>query len=87
MLESKIEKETMLYAAEHGWLCRKIRWIGRRGAPDRLFIRAGRIIFVEFKKPKGTPRIQQEREIERLEYHGAKVYVINDISDATRIFY
>lgn len=87
MLESKVEKDSMSYAAAHGWLCRKIRWIGRRGAPDRLFIRAGRVIFVEFKKPKGALRIQQERERERLEDHGAKVYLINDFSDAMQLFY
>ena len=36
MRESKIEKHLAKRVEELGGECRKLRWIGRRGAPDRL---------------------------------------------------
>lgn len=76
-----VEDPVCEFARGRGWLVRKIAYIGRRGGPDRMFIRSGRIVLVEFKKPGRTPGAQQRREIRRLRNHGAEVYVIDNAED------
>lgn len=79
-----------------GWLVRKIKWIGRRGAPDNIFGRAfdepcphcgahGRVILIEFKREGKEPKGQQAREIERLRAAGFEVYVIDNERDVRRV--
>lgn len=41
MRESQIEKHLVKRVKELGGECRKIQWIGRRGAPDRLVMLPG----------------------------------------------
>lgn len=81
MLESYIERRVCDYAKRLGWLVRKLQWIGRHGAPDRLFIKAGRIVFIEFKAPRKKPTKNQEQEIARLRAEGCEVYVVDDIEE------
>lgn len=65
---------------------RKVRWIGRNGAPDELVGlpgegRAGRkepvSFWVELKRPGEKPERHQQREIDWLRAHGQTVYVID----------
>lgn len=81
MLESYVERKVCAYAKKLGWLCRKLQWIGRHGAPDRVFIKAGRLIFVEFKAPGKKPTEHQRLEIQRLRDEGMEVYVCDDIDE------
>jgi len=80
MLESYVERKVCEFAESLGWLVRKLSWIGRRGAPDRLFIRGGRIVLIEFKRPGGVLELHQEREIARLRAAGAEVHVIDTVA-------
>lgn len=75
MRESTVEEACVSYASSRGWLCRKLKWIGRRDAPDRLFVRQGRVVFVEFKAPGETPRPTQDREHAILRGYGCQVRV------------
>jgi hypothetical protein len=54
----EIAHETLAceWAHDHGWLHPKLQHIGSTGWPDRCFIKNGRCIFIEFKKPKGGRR-------------------------------
>lgn len=86
-LEAVVENDVVDFAQRRGWLVRKLKYIGRRNAADRLFVRAGRVVFVEFKRPGGEPpRPGQEREIARLKAHGAEVYVIDNREDGYAVF-
>lgn len=85
MIESEIERIVCERAEAAGWLVRKFKYIGRRAAADRLFIRRGRVVFIEFKQAGKDARPGQAREIDRLEDHGAKVYVIDSIEDGCAI--
>lgn len=80
MRESAIEGKVCHDAEAEGWFCRKLSWIGRTGAPDRLFVKGGRVVFIEFKAPGEEPRADQLREHKRLREHGAEVYVVDSIS-------
>lgn len=71
-----------------GGLTRKVQWIGRRGAPDRLVLlpevdhgdgrfQAPVAVFAELKRPGGRPDPHQEREISRLRSFGVPVVVLD----------
>lgn len=79
-LEIEVESAVCAAAERAGWIVRKVKWVGRRGAPDRLFLRAGRVVLVEFKRPrKGKLHALQVREIARLRKAGAECYVVNSV--------
>lgn len=65
--ESKIEKALVKRVREAGGEIRKVTWVGRRGAPDRLVMLPGRNpVLVELKAPKGRLSKVQQREHEIL---------------------
>ena len=74
LVEADVELAAVKWAEDHGVLTRKLRWIGRRNAPDRLFARQGRAVFVEFKRPDAPLRVGQEREIKRMQDAGLEAY-------------
>lgn len=49
--EADEELKAAAWAENNGWLSRKLKWEGRRDAPDRLFAGHGHLLLVEFKKP------------------------------------
>ena len=75
MLEATVEGRCVKAAEKAGWLVRKVRWVGRRDAPDRLFLKGGRTVWVEFKRPGADARAGQKREHERMRAKGADVRV------------
>lgn len=79
MRESKIEIEVCEYAESLGWEVHKIKSLSKRGFPDRIFFRKGKIFFIEFKVEDGKPRKQQSKRIEELEDQDIEVYVIDSI--------
>ncbi len=93
MRESQIEKHLAKRVEELGGECRKLRWIGRRGAPDRLVLlpampyhskapvvyHFARTIWVELKAPGEVPEPHQEREHKRMRAMGQRVEVIDSI--------
>ena len=79
MLESHIEKTVCSHARKLGWLVFKFVSPGVRGVPDRIFIKHGSLLFIEFKAPKKKPNRLQVWIHDQLESHGFPVYVIDDI--------
>lgn len=76
MRESSIEKYLVKMVKIDGGECRKLNWIGRNGAPDRVVMLNGKTIFVELKAPGKTPDPHQLREHERMRKMGQIVVVI-----------
>ena len=67
---------------ELGGEVRKVTWLGRKSAPDRLLLLNGRHPLVEVKRPphngrREEPRPDQLREHEKLRRAGFEVYVID----------
>ena len=77
--ESDIERALVARVKALGGETRKLSWVGRWGAPDRIVFLQGRVIFVELKAPGAKPAPHQAREIERLRALGAEVYVIDSL--------
>lgn len=75
MKENTLETDARKEAIANGWKVRKIMFVGHKGGPDRLFVKSGRIVFMEIKRPGGKPRPSQSSEIRELRDAGAEVYV------------
>ncbi len=91
MRESQIEQHLVKRVKELGGEVRKVQWVGRRGAPDRLVMtpmretmdgrmdRPARTIWVELKAPGEKVKPHQKREHERMRAMGQRVVVIDSI--------
>lgn len=84
--ESRIERKAKLLAQQLGWFQVKVEKTSVRGFPDRLFIRNGKTIYVEFKNETGRLSEEQVRVITQMREHGAWVYVISTLEEANAIF-
>lgn len=77
MLESSIENYLINCVEECGGQTRKLRWIGRRSAPDRLVLFPGFAAFVELKRPGEKATAPQQREHQILREAGLHVGVLD----------
>ena len=81
--ENKIETAFVKHVKKLGGEVRKLKWIGRHGAPDRIvFFPPNVVFFVELKAPGKKLDPHQKREHKRLKRFGMKVYTIDSIADA-----
>lgn len=78
MSETAIEKFACDLAEKNGWIVRKLAWTGRRNGMDRFFLKGGRIVLCEFKRPGKAPKDGQADEIELFRAAGAEVYVCDN---------
>lgn len=96
MRESDIERYLVRMAKAVGGEVRKVQWIGRRGAPDRLvmlprglhaILNGGATsVWVELKAPGRKPTAQQRREHERMRRMGQTVVVIDSMAGVDALF-
>lgn len=75
--ESDIEKYGVAALERTGAEVRKVKWIGRNNAPDRICMHRVLTVWIEFKRPKKGAEAAQEREHERMSKAGQEVLVIN----------
>lgn len=75
MRESEIEDYLVKRVKELGGEVRKLKWIGRRGAPDRFVMVFGINFFVELKATGEKLSKQQEKEIATMRRLGVSVFV------------
>jgi hypothetical protein len=79
MRESQIEKHLVQRVKELGGEVRKVKWLDRNGAPDRLVYINGKRIWVELKAPGKKPEPHQLREHNRMRKRGDLVEVVDSI--------
>lgn len=85
-LEVDEENKTVAWAENNGWLARKVRYLGLRGAPDRWFFGFGKIVIVEFKRPSGGHLAPaQVRERRKLGAAGIVVHVCHSADEAINV--
>jgi hypothetical protein len=87
MRERDIEDYLVKRVKAMGGEVRKVQWIGRVGAPDRLVMLPkfgsgldfmhNRTVWVELKAPGAKPRPSQVREHKRMRAMGQRVEVID----------
>lgn len=93
--ESDIEKYLVKRVKELGGECRKVQWLGRTGAPDRLVMLPPSeypaawdrpcTIWVELKAPGKKAEPHQAREHERMRKMGQRVVVIDSLAGVDEI--
>lgn len=101
MRESKVEEHLVKRVKALGGEVRKVGWIGRANAPDRLVLfpqekqwtlryKDEQIVishpFVELKRPTKGATAAQAREHERLRAAGLVVLVLNSIEAIDEVF-
>lgn len=84
MRESQIESYLVERTKAAGGECRKLKWVGRNGAPDRIVMLNGKVIFIELKAeglaaffPHTPHERQQHREHERMRKMGQRVEIVD----------
>lgn len=80
MRERDIEQHLVKRVKALGGEIRKVSWVGRANAPDRLvLLPERRSIWVELKAPGKKPTAQQIREHNRMRRMGELVEVIDSL--------
>ena len=85
MRESTIERAVCAYAKTKGCLTLKLSGQNQKGQPDRMFLRDGRVMFIEFKAPGKRPSALQSRWLERLTEHTFHAACCDDIEAGKRL--
>lgn len=83
LLEKKLKKRT----EEYGGMCIKLICTHLNGLPDRLLLLpGGRLLFVEVKTTKQTPRRIQTMLHNKLKKLGFEVYVVDTTAKINQLF-
>ena len=86
MRESDIERYLVRRAKECGGEVRKLKWIGRRGAPDRVVMLPGGLLYwVELKAQGQKAAPHQAREHVRMLKMGQRVLVLDTLEKIDRV--
>jgi len=83
--EYQIESYCKQVAKKRGWWVSKFVSPSRRSMPDDIFIKQGRVFFVEFKATDGVVTANQAALHKELRDHGATVYVISDREEFMKV--
>ncbi len=84
MREATIEKKVCDYAKSLEWIAEKVT-PQANGYPDRIFLKEGRVFFIEFKAKGKTPTKLQNHRIEALRLSGFDVHVVDDVAEGMGI--
>lgn len=82
--ERDIEAKVVKWAKANGWLTYKFVSPSQRGVPDRIFIKDGYVVFVEFKAPGKKPTPLQAQTIRKLKEAECEVWVCDDAEQGIR---
>lgn len=85
MRESAIENYLRRCVKKLGGEIRKVKWIGRRHAPDDRVMLPDNCFWAEVKAPGERLRAGQAREHARMKKMGERVEVIDSIEDVDRL--
>ena len=79
MLEKQIEAKVCDYTKTKGMMVYKFTSPARAAVPDRMFIKNGRVFFIEFKRGGQKATEAQEREHHRLRQQAINVFVVDNV--------
>ena len=84
-LEKKLEKRCTDVAKANGWWSRKFSSPANRGVPDRVFLKDGDVVWIEFKAPGNTPTPLQDHELALIKKHGGNATWVDNVDDFKQI--
>jgi len=83
--ESHVEEQSVDYAKTRGWMEVKLDGNGNNGKPDRVFLRGGVAVFIEFKAPGEPPSRLQVYWCKILRKQGFDFHLVDNIQDARKV--
>jgi hypothetical protein len=81
-LEAEIEQKHCKLARGAGWVVEKILRTGRNGFPDRFYAKDGRVVLIEWKRPRGRVTKQQLLRHKELRDAGVECHVVYSLAQA-----
>lgn len=90
-VEQNEELDVVAWSENNGWNCRKLQYVGRVGAPDRMFFGFGHFVLMEMKNRKvrnhknGGLSAGQVLEHERFAAAGVKVHICYTAEEAIAV--
>lgn len=85
--EKQIERAVVEYAEALGWVALKMDGFGKRGIPDRLFVKdKAQTIWIEFKAPDEPLRDLQAYWSRQLTAMGFTCHCVDNIPEGKAIF-
>ena len=85
MRERDVEQYLVEQVKAKGGEVRKVKWIGRNGAPDRIVMLPDRTVWVELKAPGEKCRPHQIREHERMRRMSQRVEVVDSFEGVDEV--
>jgi len=85
MRESDIEHYLIDQVKVKGGEVRKVKWVGRNGAPDRIVMLPDRTVWVELKAPGEKCKPHQIREHERMRRMDQRVVVVDSFEGVDEV--
>lgn len=79
MLESQIKREGTKRLESWGWIVLHLIQTNLNGIQDSIIFRAGKIYFIEWKRPGHNPRPLQSYRIDKLKQQGFITLVVTDV--------
>ncbi|MCK5605447.1 VRR-NUC domain-containing protein [Candidatus Pacearchaeota archaeon] len=86
LLEKEVERPVSKKAQENGWKVYKWKSVNNAGVLDRIFIKQGKCVFVEFKRPGGKTTKLQDDVIQELKDENMITMVIDNRELGYRTF-
>ena len=86
MLENPIETKVCAHAKSLGWLHYKFKSMSNKAIPDRIFIKGGVVLFIEFKRTGKRPSKLQLKVHKELREEGMNVSVVDDVNIGKHLF-
>lgn len=86
MRERDVEKHFINWVEKLKGEVRKVKWISRAHAPDRLALLPGQHFYAELKAPGKEARAGQAREHVRMRKAGCRVYVLDTVEKIDLFF-
>lgn len=83
--ERNIEMNVTRHAINTGWWTAKFTSPSKSGVPDRLFIKDGLTLFIEFKATGEKPRKLQVEIIKQMREKGAIVHIVDSIEQGKEV--
>jgi Holliday junction resolvase len=81
MRESTIERAVCAYAKAKGCLVLKLAGPNQKGQPDSMFLRDGKVLFIEFKATGKRPTALQERFLRDLQLQNFNADWVDTVTD------
>jgi len=83
--EKQVEKRSSEVARANGWFTRKYKSPAQMGVQDRIFVKDGHVVFIEYKRVGKVPTGLQCDDALHLKAHGGQVWWTNTVRGTKEI--